>query len=74
MKAALCSAAAALWKMNRSCAGMQSRRRCRAMNECIWKGKDGVCVLHSQTGTCGQEEVISFCVEGPCPDEEWEED
>ena len=42
------------------------------MAECIWKGKDGVCVLHSQITPV---EVIEFCVEGPCPDyEEWGEE
>ena len=40
------------------------------MTECIWKGKDGVCILHSQITPY---EVICFCVEGPCPDEEWED-
>ena len=43
------------------------------MAECIWKGKDGVCILNSQTGAYGQDEIIVFCVEGPCPNEEWED-
>ncbi len=37
------------------------------MAECVWKGKDGVCILHSQFG---ENPVIEFCIEGPCPDEE----
>ena len=40
------------------------------MTECIWKGKDGVCILHSQITPY---EVICFCVEGPCPDDERED-
>lgn len=41
------------------------------MSECFWKGKDGVCILHSQVTPY---EDIRFCVEGPCPDdEEWED-
>lgn len=42
------------------------------MAECIWKGKDGTCLLHSEVHP---EIIIEYCVEGPCPDyEEWEED
>ena len=40
------------------------------MAECIWKGKDGVCILHSCVTPV---EVIEYCVEGPCPDDEQED-